>query len=248
MLRYNTLFGEIDKVAEAIKILKRYEPPEGYYVAFSGGKDSLVIYWLTKIACVKADYHYHFTGVDPPELVKFVRGFDDVQIDLPRWTMWQLLRKKTMPPTSQFRYCCGYLKEYGGRGRVKIVGVRREESAKRKDRQVVQLDRATINPIYHWSEADVWEFLNCNIMDYCQLYDEGYNRLGCVGCPLASLKQREKDFERYPLYKKAYIRSFDEMCKNSAVRKWSNGEEVFEWWMKRPPRKNDDQLEFNFEI
>jgi phosphoadenosine phosphosulfate reductase len=37
-----TLFGVEDKVAKAIERLKTYEPPEGYYVAFSGGKDSTV--------------------------------------------------------------------------------------------------------------------------------------------------------------------------------------------------------------
>ena len=35
-----TLFGSHDKVAIAIQRLKTFEPPEGYYLAFSGGKDS----------------------------------------------------------------------------------------------------------------------------------------------------------------------------------------------------------------
>ena len=82
MLVEQTLYGTVDKVAEAIHILREYEPDEGYYVAFSGGKDSLCVYWLTKIAGVKADYHYSFTTVDPPELIKFIRTFDDVQIEI----------------------------------------------------------------------------------------------------------------------------------------------------------------------
>jgi phosphoadenosine phosphosulfate reductase len=32
-----------EKVERAIKLLKEYEPPEGYFVAFSGGKDSIVL-------------------------------------------------------------------------------------------------------------------------------------------------------------------------------------------------------------
>ena len=40
MLRYLTLEGEVDKVQIAINRLKAFEPKEGYYVAFSGGKDS----------------------------------------------------------------------------------------------------------------------------------------------------------------------------------------------------------------
>ena len=48
MLIENTLFGTVDKVQVAIDKLKKYEPPEGYYVCFSGGKDSTVIYDLVK--------------------------------------------------------------------------------------------------------------------------------------------------------------------------------------------------------
>ena len=70
-----------EKILEAVQILKEYEPLEGYYVAFSGGKDSLCIYYLTKIAGVKADYHYNMTTVDPPELMQFIKTFDDVKIE-----------------------------------------------------------------------------------------------------------------------------------------------------------------------
>ena len=85
-----------DKITEAVAILKKYEPPEGYYVAFSGGKDSLCVYYLTKIAGVKADYHYNMTTVDPPELMQFIRTFEDVQIKHPGVdkTMWSLIVKK----------------------------------------------------------------------------------------------------------------------------------------------------------
>lgn len=42
----NTLFGKVDKVQKAIERLKAFEPEEGYYVAFSGGKDSQCVYHL----------------------------------------------------------------------------------------------------------------------------------------------------------------------------------------------------------
>ena len=38
MLKENTLYGVVDKVKVAIKRLQLHVPPEGYYVAFSGGK------------------------------------------------------------------------------------------------------------------------------------------------------------------------------------------------------------------
>lgn len=229
------------KIAKAVEILKKYEPPEGYYVAFSGGKDSLCIYWLTKIAGVKADYHYNMTTVDPPELMQFIRTFEDVQIKHPGVdkTMWSLIVKKGFPPTRMIRYCCEKLKECGGKGRVIILGVRAEESAKRKGRSVVDLSSPlgkVINLIYDWTEDDVWQFIHCNLIDYCKLYDEGWERIGCVGCPLAYHVKIEFDFERYPLYMKAYIKSFDRMLEyqksiGKERKTWKTGLEVFDWWV-----------------
>ena len=58
---------------QAIDRLQTFEPPEGYYLAFSGGKDSQTIYHLAQEAGVKFDAHYNVTGIDPPELVYFIR-------------------------------------------------------------------------------------------------------------------------------------------------------------------------------
>ena len=114
-------FNGIDKVEKAIKRLQLYEPPEGYYLCFSGGKDSVVIKALADMAGVKYDAHYSITGIDPPELVKFIKEYHkDVIFEYPRYrdgtrvTMWNLIPKKTMPPTRLARYCCAYLKENGG--------------------------------------------------------------------------------------------------------------------------------------
>ena len=53
----NTLFGEVDKVAVAIERLRTFEPPEGYWVGDSGGKDSTVIYDLCHRSGCKCEYH-----------------------------------------------------------------------------------------------------------------------------------------------------------------------------------------------
>lgn len=71
-----------------------------------------------------------------------------------------------------------------------------------------------INPIIDWSDEDVWQFLNENNIPHCSLYDEGYSRLGCIGCPLAGTKEMLRDFERYPKYKELYIRAFQRMIEN----------------------------------
>ena len=49
MLREIGLYGEIDKVARAMARLRLHEPPEGYYVAFSGGKDSCVVLAISAV-------------------------------------------------------------------------------------------------------------------------------------------------------------------------------------------------------
>ena len=74
MLKWIDLMGEAhDRVQTAIDRLRNFEPPEGYHLAFSGGKDSQCIYHLAQMAGVKFDAHYNMTSVDPPELIYFIR-------------------------------------------------------------------------------------------------------------------------------------------------------------------------------
>lgn len=127
------------KLDQAIARLKMFEPPEGYYVAFSGGKDSQCIYHLCQQAGVKFDAHYSCTSVDPPELVQFIRqNYPDVEFEYPRdangkrITMWNLIPRKKIPPTRLVRYCCQELKESGGKDRVTVTGVRWAESIRRR--------------------------------------------------------------------------------------------------------------------
>lgn len=127
-----------DKVEAAIERLKAFEPEEGYYVAFSGGKDSQCVYHLCKMAGVKFDAHYNVTSVDPPELIRFIKkNYPDVIWDYPRYadgsvvTMWNLIPRKQMPPTRLARYCCQYFKESSGKYRVTVTGVRWAESIRR---------------------------------------------------------------------------------------------------------------------
>lgn len=264
----------MDKVDVAIERLKAFEPKEGYYLAFSGGKDSVVIKALAKMAKVKYDAHYTVTSVDPPELVRFVQSFPDVQFDFPTddngkvITMWNLLPNKQMPPTRKIRYCCAVLKESQGGDRFVVTGVRKDESVRRaRTRAGLELGKSktsirenldpdnptpemfyhcqtyhkkVLNPIIDWTTDDVWEFIKEHKLRYCCLYDEGYTRLGCIGCPMATVAERKREFERYPKYKENYIRAFDKMAKSDQNKKdWANGDEVFEWWMYENSAKEE---------
>ena len=75
-----TNFNGLNMVDVAIKRIQMFEPPEGYYLAFSGGKDSVVIKYLADMANVKYDAHYNLTSIDHPKLVQFVKTFKDVTI------------------------------------------------------------------------------------------------------------------------------------------------------------------------
>lgn len=144
----------MDKVETAIQRYRTFEPEDGYYLAFSGGKDSCVIKALADMAGVKYDAHYNITSVDPPELVRFIKEkHPDVILDRAYWskdyknenlrgkpiTMWNLIPEKKMPPTRIVRYCCAALKEHQGEGRFVVTGVRHAESVKRSHRGVSKL-------------------------------------------------------------------------------------------------------------
>lgn len=72
----------------------------------------------------------------------------------------------------------------------------------------------TVNPIIDWNDAEVWEFIKEYNIPYCCLYDEGFKRLGCIGCPMGSKEQRIREFERYPKYKALYMKAFEKMIEN----------------------------------
>lgn len=252
------------KIKKSLERLKSFEPKEGYWLGFSGGKDSIVIKKLAEMANVKFESHYNHTTVDPPELIYFIREYhQDVIIDYPIMSMWDLIVKKLIPPTRLVRYCCSELKERGGKNRFVVTGVRWSESSKRKNRRTaienfhsnpkyqfytndnyegrmmiencIKKGKFILNPIIDWSDSEVWEFIKLTKIKYCELYDCGYKRLGCIGCPMAYWKQREKEFFRYPKYKEKYIKTFDKMIKNRIKKyketSWNSGEEVFDWWI-----------------
>lgn len=181
-----------------------------------------------------------------------------------RTSMWSLIQQKLMPPTRTVRYCCEILKERGGQGRYISTGVRWAESIRRKNsrgiyetapsdkskkivlnndnddrRQLFEtcgLQRMAIcNPIIDWTDDDIWQFIQDAKIPVNPLYQCGFSRVGCIGCPMAG-KARYKEFARYPKYKDLYIHTFNRML---AARKekgldsrWGTAEDVYHWWME----------------
>lgn len=249
MIKEYLLDGTVEnKVQIAIERLQAFEPLQGYYVAFSGGKDSIVIKDLVVRSGVKYDIHQNITTVDPPELLQYVRKYHpDVELHRPEISMWQLIEKKKMPPTRNVKYCCEYLKERGGRGRTVVTGIRWAESNKRSKRKITEhcfkdKRKVYVNPIIDWADADVWDYIRDRHLSYCCLYDEGFKRIGCVGCPEAG-KKRWQEFERWPGFEMSYRRAFDKTAKANLKKgneykdntkrklRWKDGDDMFNWWM-----------------
>lgn len=242
----------------AIDTLLEYEPPEGYYVAFSGGKDSQVILDLVKRSGVKYDAHMNLTSVDPPELLQFVRQhYPDVELHRPELTMFQLIEKWGYYPMSKQKFCCATLKERGGSGRLVITGIRKAESLRRARRSMFEVSRndetkRMIHIILDWKEKDVWDYIRTLNMPYCKLYDMGFKRIGCIGCPEAYYKERQRQFRLYPNHKKAYIEAMRRGMVNKPREEFKDAEEVFDWWTsgmtkrKYFGRKEQDTIDLGY--
>ena len=238
MLIENHLFGTTDKVADAIKLLREHEPPEGYFLCFSGGKDSVVIYDLAVKAGVKFDAHHNITTVEPPEIMKFIRdNYPDVESVHPKKSMYQLIVEKKIPPLRMSRYCCSELKEHAGKDRIKITGIRSEESPRRAKRPQIDQDRYGkgffVHVIKDWTEKDIWQYIHENNLPYCKLYDEGFKRIGCVLCPFESFDNVQRDLEKFPAivdyYRRACRKAFE--LNRDKIRTWNSGDDMFNWWI-----------------
>lgn len=222
-----------DHVQHSIDLLREHEPPEGYYLAFSGGKDSIVCYHLCKMAGVKFDAHY-MRAMEPPEVVYFIRQhYPDVQRHLPKKTIWQLIRENGIPPLRTIRYCCRILKEVGGKTRTTIVGIRGEESMTRKGRGEYSITKSKImlSPILSWSTKQVWQFIHDHTLPYPNLYDKGWTRIGCIMCPCAGPKKMRHDIVQYPKIAEAYRRACVRAYDPAVSKTWRNGDDMFKWWI-----------------
>jgi len=239
----NTLFGVDNKVQRVIGRLREFCPPDGYWLGFSGGKDSVVLLDLAKRSGVKFDAHYSVTTIDPPELVRFIRReHPEVEWIHPERPFLRVLEEKGFPQRHR-RWCCELYKENGGNGRTVLTGIRWAESYNRSRRRMIEpcmgggyksKNKWYVNPIIDWSTEDVWEYIRTNGVSYCELYDQGYTRIGCLMCPFASHKARLRDAERYPRYQAAYIRAFERLYATGreSMKRWASGEEMFWWWLR----------------
>lgn len=234
-------------------------PEEGILVMFSGGKDSQVVYELAKQAGVKFTAYYIVTGNDAPDNVYFIRQhYPDVKFVHPREKYFKLVEKKGLPTLNR-RFCCERIKEHVGAGSLVVTGVRAEESKKRAGYSEVMVrsrrkeweqrgphadlaemelqehrcikgkDKVMVYPILHWTEAEVWAFIDNNHIPRNPLYVR-VGRVGCMFCPFSSEKQMCWYERQYPLFYCALMRHLQKFWDKRDVHVFTAPELYYRWW------------------
>lgn len=219
-------FLDLEKDLESIEFIKENEPPEGYFLGFSGGKDSVVMYDLTVRSGVQFKAYYSDTGIDPPEVVKFIRdNYPDVIFKRPNYkghrSFFGMIPIKGFP-TKFTRWCCDELKKFPTKKvplKNRLMGIRAEESAKRAHRTRVDYykDQIVYKPIFNWLEWEIWEYIMSRELKYCSLYDEGFDRIGCVVCPFIcnpNQSQLLRNKNRWPKYYIAFEKAMYKLWVN----------------------------------
>lgn len=220
------------KIDRAIRLLKSIEnttdengEKQPIEIAYSGGKDSDVILQLAKEAGISFKAIYRCTTIDPPGTIGHVKAVGvEIRKPLNGVTFFKLIQKNGLP-TRWRRYCCKDLKEYKILDKC-VMGVRREESVKRTKRYQEPTECRfygskknhveAIYPILDWTLQDVTDYIEDRGIKCAPVYydEEGTfhpeQRLGCLCCPLKSIKKRRAEFKKYPKMLYQY-------CKNLKV-------------------------------
>ena len=256
----------VKKVDKAIAVLRHYEgdalkrdPANGYWLGDSYGKDSAACRRLCQMAGVRFCGRHNLTTVDAPELIRFGRKHhpDTVELRPDEPMLVRLPKHARGMPTRRLAWCCEQYKHRSIKnGEVAVLGIRHAESKARVKRwkQWTPFDggkRWVVNPILFWSDDELWEFINSEKVPYCPLYDEGFTRLGCVGCPKSS--NQRKEFARWPGFERAWRRACDRWWENwhdkpkrDGTPRWfvkrgiTSADEYWAWWMNELPEPYDD--------
>ena len=98
-----------------------------------------------------------------------------------------------------------------------------------------QNDDLIVNPIYEWTNSDVWRYLRENSIETNPLYEQGEHRVGCVLCPMVGTRGMRKDAKRFQKFAQAYIHAFQRMIDDRKAdgleTVWDTGQECFDWWI-----------------
>ena len=183
-----------------------------FYVAFSGGKDSVVTLDLVQRALPHNEFKVLFgdTGMEFPDTYRTVEAIHDFCSDnniefivaksdySPEYT-WS----KFGPPATVNRWCCSVhktspqinlLREILGKPNftgMAFIGVRGSESLARNEYDFISIGEKhkgqyNCNPILEWNSAELYNYIYTHGLFLNNAYKKGNRRAGCLVCPRAA--------------------------------------------------------------
>jgi len=203
-------------VAETLKRLKEMYDTyvnkcDVLYIAFSGGKDSVVLLDLCHRALpLSVPVVFSDTDMELPDtyyiwekIKNYYKGrpFLKAVAKTPALKNWQLFG----PPSRSIRWCCAVhksapalikLKNWLGTPSIQaaaFLGVRGEESMSRSTYEdigegVKTSSQVNLLPILDWGAHELWLYLLENNLLINRAYRYGLSRVGCVMCPESTEK------------------------------------------------------------
>lgn len=185
-----------------------------FYVAFSGGKDSVVALDIVQRALPHNEFKVVFGNTDmefptTTELVqKLSRKCSDEGIEfleaasnMTSKESWNIFG----PPARKVRWCCtvhktapviNMLSDKFANGKLRcvmITGVRGDESVSRSGYDEMSMGKKmagqySFHPILEWSSAEIYLYIYSQGLLLNDAYKYGFNRVGCIMCPNSSEK------------------------------------------------------------
>lgn len=206
-----------DKIEQAKRLIKSVCAMHNTALAYSSGKDSVVLDYLAREVNVQVKRFHNVTTIDPSGTIKFAEkhGCEIVRSEL---SFLDLVEKKGFP-TMFRRFCCKNLKEryYSD---YALFGIRKDESVKRNacyssfdDIYYYSKKKFTNRffPLLNFTDADIAEIINSKSLECHPLYYDYKGRfcverrLGCIGCPLQG-DRGKMDYLSYPILLKQVLR------------------------------------------